>query len=285
MQLLRLNEGVLTRLQHPRPVLNTLLAQRRIVRVFTGVFVDVELLTCRRTRYAAALASRPLAVLWGASAVAAITADATPFVKGEVIHLAQPAVGRGCSGIELHRRVVDDIRLYSGLRCPAPAIVAAAEMVRDDGRSALLFLRTGLVRPAELVAAVSGFDGSRGQELRRKLTRGFADNPWSGGERDLIALLRSEGVTGWVANAPVVACGSTYFPDLLFEAARLVVEFDGFEVHGTRPSFEADRVRQNRLVLAGFRVLRYTWLRLQDDPAGIVKEIRQALAAGEPVVC
>ena len=285
IEVLRANEGVLTRRRHSRATINALLRDGAIVRVLPGVFVDAGMLTDRRTRYAAALARHPLAVLWAGSASAAIANDTSPFVKGEVIQLAQPTVGDGCAGVRLHRRVVDDVRLYNGLRCPPPAVVAVSELIRDNGRSAELFLRTGLARPTELVAALAVFDGSRGQALRRTLLRGFADNPWSGGERDLQGLLRREGVDGWVANAAVIACGYTYFPDLLFAAARLVVEFDGFEVHGTRQSFEADRIRQNRLVLAGFRVLRYTWQRLQDDPRGIVAEIKQALTSGEPQIC
>ena len=113
----------------------------------------------------------------------------------------------------------------------------------------------------------------------------YADNPWSGGERDLQQVLRGAGVHGWVANVAIRLAGATYYPDLLFEAARLIVEFDGFAVHGTRQAFEADRVRQNRLMAAGFRVLRYTWQRLQDDPEGIVAEIKSLLAQSEPTIC
>lgn len=266
-------------------MLNTLLARQRIAQVFSGVFVDVDLLGCRRTRYAAALAYRPEAVLWGDSAVAVLTSDQTPFAAGEVIHLAQPSAGAVPRGLRMHRRAVPQIRVFNGLRCPSPAIVAVDAITGDGGRLAETLLRGGLVKPGDLLEALQLFDGSPGQGERRRLVVSFADNPWSGGERDLQAVLRRAGVGGWVANAPVRAFGKVYHPDLLVESARLVVEFDGYAVHGTREAFESDRIRQNHLVLAGYRVLRYTWQRLQDEPELIVAEIRAALAMGEPTIC
>lgn len=68
----------------------------------------------------------------------------------------------------------------------------------------------------------------------------YADNPWSGGERELQNVLRAAGLTGWVANVVLRVGGFTYYPDLLFETAMLIVEFDGFAVHGTRQAFESD---------------------------------------------
>jgi hypothetical protein len=67
--------------------------------------------------------------------------------------------------------------------------------------------------------------------------------------------------------------------------AGLIVEFDGYVVHSSKGAFESDRHRQNQLVLAGYRVLRFTWQQLKDDPAAVVREIRAALAQGEPVIC
>lgn len=285
IEVLRANEGVLAQRLHSRATINALLSVGAVQRVFPGVFVDVHLLANRRTRYLASLIARPTAVLWGDSAATVLRGDARAFAAGEVIHLAQACAGAVPRGLRMHRRAVPEIRLFDGLRCPAPAIVAVDTMLRDDGRLAESLLRSGLVRPRDLLHALEYFVGSPGQAERRRLVVSFADNPWSGGERDLQAVLRGTVVTGWVANAPIRACGHVYHPDLLFEAARLVVEFDGFAVHGTREAFESDRIRQNHLVLAGYRVLRYTWQRLQHDPQGIVDEICAALAMAEPVVC
>lgn len=277
LEVLRVNDGVLSFRRHARGTINTLLAARSIVRVHPGVFIDAELLSSRLTRYAAALEARPASVLWGESAVAAITADQSLFGAREQIRIAQAEAGRPPSGVVIHRRRITTIRRFNGLRCPPAALVAVEVAPRDNGRAADLFMREGLVTPGELMEALPEFDNGRDQLTRRRILVSYADNPWSGGERELQNLLRTAALGGWVANVVLRVGGFTYYPDLLFEAASLIVEFDGFAVHGTRQAFESDRIRQNHLVLAGYRVLRYTWRRLQDDPVGIVAEIQAAL--------
>lgn len=277
-RLLATGNGVLTRRAHPRAAINSLLARRAIVAVHPGVFVDARLRHDRYTRHAAALAARPSAVLWGRSALEAIRAESRPFAHGERVLLAQ-AVGSVAAGLTIVRRRLDPawVREVHGLRCPAPAVVAVDLAPGDDGRTAELFLRQGLVGPEELVDALAVFRGQRGMAERRRVVVSCSDNPWSGGERTLQSLLREAGIDGWVANPRLRLGGFVCYPDLLFAQRRLVVEFDGFEVHSSRKAFEADRARQNRLVLAGYRVLRYTWRRITEDPESVVDEIRAAL--------
>ncbi|HVK44941.1 MAG TPA: DUF559 domain-containing protein [Micropruina sp.] len=286
MEVLRVNGDVLSRRLHARATINTLVGMDAVVQVFPGVFVAADKLTVRSTRYAAALAARPTAVLWAESAVAALTGDARAFVKGEVIRLAQPVAAR-IDGLRITRRSIPpaEVRHFHGLRCPAPALVAVDLAARDDGRVAEAFLRDGLVRPDELVDALVAFQGSPSQQCRRQVVASFADNPWSGGERELQQVLRDAGLTGWVANQRLTLFGLICYPDILFADAGLIIEFDGYVVHSSKGAFESDRHRQNQLVLAGYRVLRFTWQQLKDDPAAVVREIRAALAQGEPVIC
>ncbi|MFI9642716.1 type IV toxin-antitoxin system AbiEi family antitoxin domain-containing protein [Micromonospora sp. NPDC051925] len=64
--------------------------------------------------------------------------------------------------------------------------------------------------------------------------------------------------------------------DLGWRAARLIAEADGAGPHSTPDALFADRRRQNRLVNAGWRILRFTWsdaLR----PDYIPQTIRQAM--------
>ena len=73
-------------------------------------------------------------------------------------------------------------------------------------------------------------------------------------------------------------CGDRgYYVDILFSSVRLILEIDGFETHGTRLAFEQDRRRRNDLVLAGYRVLNFTYLQLFDDPGWVIGCIRSAL--------
>ena len=70
--------------------------------------------------------------------------------------------------------------------------------------------------------------------------------------------------------------------DLLFRQARLVVEVDGWRAHSSRQAFETDRRRQNRLINAGYLVLRFTWDDLTRRPAQVLAEIRRALSCSPP---
>ena len=62
--------------------------------------------------------------------------------------------------------------------------------------------------------------------------------------------------------------------DLYYADARLAIEYDG----GThRESMAADNRRQNRLIEAGYRVLRFTASDVLGDPASVVAIVRRAV--------
>ncbi|MGW3601609.1 DUF559 domain-containing protein [Micromonospora sp. NPDC005161] len=66
--------------------------------------------------------------------------------------------------------------------------------------------------------------------------------------------------------------------DLGWRAPRVIAEADGRDAHASPQAAFADRRRQNRLVNAGWTVLRFTWSdTLQPDY--IPWAVRQALAA------
>ena len=64
--------------------------------------------------------------------------------------------------------------------------------------------------------------------------------------------------------------------DLAYPHLRIAIELDG-GVHRERHVFEADRPRQNGIVLDGWIVLRFTWNALVKDPEGIVATVRAAV--------
>jgi hypothetical protein len=67
--------------------------------------------------------------------------------------------------------------------------------------------------------------------------------------------------------------------DFLWRKQRLIVETDGRRTHGTRQAFERDRRRDQRLTLAGWRVIRVTWRQLTHRPgevAGLLVALLQA---------
>jgi hypothetical protein len=64
-----------------------------------------------------------------------------------------------------------------------------------------------------------------------------------------------------------------YWPEL-----RFAVELDVFETHGTRESFEADRLRQEDLKLAGVELTRVTGRRLEREPQPVIGRVARLLA-------
>jgi very-short-patch-repair endonuclease/predicted transcriptional regulator of viral defense system len=93
-------------------------------------------------------------------------------------------------------------------------------------------------------------------------------------ERRLLALIRAAGLPAPEHNVRIL--GSEV--DMAWREERLVVEVDGFRFHSARDAFERDRLRDARLVAAGFRVLRVTWRRLTAAPYAVVADLAQALA-------
>ena len=66
--------------------------------------------------------------------------------------------------------------------------------------------------------------------------------------------------------------------DCTWTDARLVVELDSQRFHGSPGARERDRQRDNRLVAAGWRVIRVTWDDLRDRPDEVATQILAALA-------
>ena len=92
-------------------------------------------------------------------------------------------------------------------------------------------------------------------------------------------LLRRAGITGWVANLSVVVGGRRYELDIALPEIRLAIEIDGYAYHSGDEQFQRDRTRQNALIAAGWRILRFTWADINDRPDYVVAQIRRLLAA------
>lgn len=67
--------------------------------------------------------------------------------------------------------------------------------------------------------------------------------------------------------------------DFLFERAKLVVEVDGRAFHAQRMVQRNDRKRDLKLLRAGWRFLRLSWLDLRDDPEEIAELLRDVVTS------
>jgi very-short-patch-repair endonuclease len=70
--------------------------------------------------------------------------------------------------------------------------------------------------------------------------------------------------------------------DFLWPRRRVVVEVDGWNSHGTRSAFEADRARDAHLATLGYEVVRFTWRQLSEQPKRVVTTIRTLLDKAPP---
>ena len=88
-------------------------------------------------------------------------------------------------------------------------------------------------------------------------------------------ILRTHGHGDFVHHALIEG----FEVDFAFHRERVIVEGDGFEHHGTRAAFEADRQRDAILSAAGWVVVRVTWWQLRDEPREFAERLRRTREA------
>jgi hypothetical protein len=124
-------------------------------------------------------------------------------------------------------------------------------------------------------------DGSPGRRGIRTLRSLFAAGPVrvrSDLETDVLLLCRRAGLPEPVVNGTVAGLEV----DLHWPALRLVVEVDGWRFHGGRERANADRDRDQRLALTGWRVVRFTRDQLAAGPAECARRLAALAETGTP---
>ena len=100
--------------------------------------------------------------------------------------------------------------------------------------------------------------------------------PWTQSELEdrFLALIRESGLPEPECNVFVEG----ELVDALWRDQKLVVEVDGYGYHRGRQQFENDRSRDAKLQAAGYRVIRLTQRRIDDEPQAVVALLRALLA-------
>jgi very-short-patch-repair endonuclease len=124
-----------------------------------------------------------------------------------------------------------------------------AAMDRSPGRKGVKALRALLVAEKD-----SGFTRSRAERILKRLVR----------EADLERPIFNTRVEGVEADA--------YWP-----RRKIVVEVDSYQFHGHYQAFQRDRAKANKLIAAGYVVLRFTWFQLTERPMSVVATIARTL--------
>jgi hypothetical protein len=93
-------------------------------------------------------------------------------------------------------------------------------------------------------------------------------------ERRFLALVRRADLPQPSMNFFVAGCElDAYWP-----SERFAVELDTYDYHGDPRAFEADRLRQEDLKLAGIEMTRVTGVRMDREPEAVVTRLRRLLA-------
>ncbi len=208
------------------------------------------------------------------------------------IDVSSPARrGRGIATIDAHRgdtlRPVD-VGLVNGIPCTSVArtLLDLAEVV-DRRQVERACEQAEVLRLFDLRALEDVLDhagGRRGAPLLRAVLADLVDatptTTRSMLEERFLAMCRRAGLPAPEVNAWIaLEDGDGVEADFLWRRQRLIVETDGRDVHLTRAAFESDRVRDGRLLVAGWRVLRITDLRLRRAPDGVARTVRALLDA------
>ncbi|HNM97407.1 MAG TPA: type IV toxin-antitoxin system AbiEi family antitoxin domain-containing protein [Marmoricola sp.] len=125
-------------------------------------------------------------------------------------------------------------------------------------------LRAG-VPPNTLRRVAVLAQGPASPSIRRVMAaaNGDADNPF---ESTLRAISHKVDGLKLIPQLRVMAMGVEMRPDLVDRDLRIIVEADSFAWHGDRAALARDARRYNRLVAAGWIVLRFTWEEVMFDP-------------------
>lgn len=189
------------------------------------------------------------------------------------------------SGVRVHRvRLVDDaVTQRVGLPVTTleeTVLDCAATLPRLHARVLVdRCVQQRLLDRAAVERRLRDQPGRWGNRQLRALLDTFGDGAAAESERRLHDLLRSRGISGWVPNYSVRISGRRLVLDVAFPTARLAIEVDGYAYHSAADRFQADRTKQNLLMAAGWRVLRFTWADLEGRPAYVIAQITALLAA------
>jgi predicted transcriptional regulator of viral defense system len=173
---------------------------------------------------------------------------------------------------EEDRTVVESVPTTS---IPRTLLDSAAIQPRSLPRILQRAERLGLM---DLIAIDDLLRHSRGARGAARLRASLVDHrdpafTRSGLERRFLRLVAEAGLPRPSTNLFVAG----HELDAYWADRRFAVELDTYDYHGDRRSFEADRVRQEELKLAGIEMVRITGARLDREPAEVMRRLRTLL--------
>jgi very-short-patch-repair endonuclease len=221
----------------------------------------------------AVLSHRAAAALWGVRENRSRVVDVTVGTRN----------GRARRrGIVVHRSVIGAAEMTSRERIPvttlARTLLDLAEVVtrRTLERTIDEAERLGMLELDAVAAVIERNAGRHGAaRLASLLAVHLPGSTITKSELEelFLELCRAHSVPSPAVNARV----GSYVVDFLWREQQVIVETDGHATHGTRAAFERDRKRDAKLTVAGYRVLRFTYRQVRDEPEVVAGLVAAAL--------
>lgn len=275
----------LHRLGFGRDWVSDAVAAGRLHRLYHGVYaVGHTDLSLQGRCLAAVLASGPRSLLshYSASWLWGLTPT------GPVpIHVTTPVQRAGRGSIRLHRsRTLTSadraLREMIPVTSVARVLLDQAALV-DERRLKKLLKRAEERKLFDLVAAHDVLERNRGHRGRKPFTRALALYEPPPFTRSEFELLFYEAVLAAGLPTPRVNYNVAGMElDVYWPEHSLAVELDLYETHGTRESFEEDRIRRERLLLAGVSVTNVTGPRFEREAGEVLRNVQALLAERGP---
>lgn len=274
-----------------RKALTRAVGERRLVRVFTGVYLrhDVELTVAVRARCArlvtsphSVLCDRTAAWLHGIDVLRYAELDVPPPLESYVLRGHDPTDRR-----ELHGGTRDlrpeDWQVIEGVRVTTPlrtALDLACKLSRREAMAALdAFAQAHGVTRQELERLLWRYFRRRGVVQAKQLVPLVEPRSESAGESWSRLEIADRGLPTPDPQCWVDVDGvPTYRLDLAYKHARVAVEYDGEEWHSSPAAKKRDRARRTWLRAHGWTVIVLTKDSFTPDAADAwIRELREAL--------
>lgn len=195
------------------------------------------------------------------------------------IEVTVPVKRRGRAGLLVHCGHVppDERTTVAGIPVTTtPRTLLDLASVLPPGRLARAVNQAEVLRLTDELSVpdlLERYPGRRGMQALQALEYRGGEVLRSELEIRFLALVERFGLPRPHTNAT----RSGYEVDAVWLAQRLIVEVDGREVHATRQAFEADRERDRRLAVQGWRTVRVTHRQLASRPDAIADDLRALL--------
>jgi very-short-patch-repair endonuclease/predicted transcriptional regulator of viral defense system len=172
-----------------------------------------------------------------------------------------------------------DIRKHERLPITAPLRtildLAATESRRDVERALNEAQVQRMVTIDQLERRLDRERGRRGVVLLRTIVQaqrqpGITRN---GAEKLFVALVEKAGLPAPRADYPI----GPYRVDFAWPEQRLAAELDSIAFHSTQPKFVGDRRRWTEIDARGWRIFRFTWWDVTDEPEALLVRLTRSL--------